>query len=101
MPRTPKELIDIHTRHISYNERVKSSNVKEYEKFLKQMSTSVKKRLSGNKPITEYTRNRLNSLNNNIEKDLRDIGNKVYETFKTQAIDLASYESEFEIKSLN
>lgn len=101
MPSTPKELIDIHTRHISHNERLKSSNVKEYEKFLQQMSNSVKKRLSGTKPLTEYTLNHLNKLNANIEKDLRDIGDKVYEKFKTQASELADYEAEFEIKSLN
>jgi len=100
MPSTPLELIDIHTRHISWNERVKSSNVKEYEKFLKRMSTVVKKRLSGTKPLTEYTTTRLEKLNANIEQDLRDINKKVYEQFKTQAKDLASYEAEFEVKSL-
>jgi SPP1 gp7 family putative phage head morphogenesis protein len=100
MPTTPERLIEIATRHISHNERLKSHNVKEYSEFLEDMKNSVTNQLT-NKDLTKFSRDRLLALEKNIASDLKEINQAVAGTLKSQAKDLAKYESEFEVKALS
>jgi len=100
MPTTPERLIEIATRHISHNERLKSHNVKEYAQFFKEMKNSVTNQLA-NKDLTKFSRDRLLALEKNIASDLKEINQVIASTLKSQAKDLAKYESEFEVKALS
>jgi len=100
MPTTPERLIEIATRHISHNERLKSHNVKEYAQFFEGMKNSVTNQLA-NKDLTKFSRDRLLALEKNIASDLKEINSEAYKTLKSQARDLAKYESGFEAKALN
>jgi len=100
MPTTPERLIEIATRHISHNERLKSHNVKEYAQFFEEMKNSVTNQLA-NKDLTKFSRDRLLALEKNIASDLKEINSEAYKTLKSQARDLAKYESRFEAKALN
>jgi len=100
MPTTPERLIEIATRHISHNERLKSHNVKEYAQFFEGMKNSVTNQLA-NKDLTKFSRDRLLALEKNIASDLKEINSEAYKTLKSQARDLAKYESGFEAKALS
>jgi len=64
------------------------------------MKNAVTNQLT-NKDLTKFSRDRLLALEKNIASDLKEINSEAYKTLKSQARDLAKYESGFEAKALN
>jgi SPP1 gp7 family putative phage head morphogenesis protein len=100
MPTTPQPLIDIATRHNVYLQRYAAHEVKQIAAFLEQMDDAVRKALGG-KDITDYTRRRLETLVTSIGEDLTAITGELKTQTLAQAVELAQYETGFEIRSLN
>lgn len=100
MATAPEQLIEITSRHQVHLERLKAGEVKQIAGFLTDMDESVRTRLAG-KDITEYTRKRLETLLERINEDLSAIVLAMQGAIVAQAVDLAIYESDFEIRSLN
>ena len=96
----PERLTEISTRHAVYLQRLAAGEVKEVASFLSDMQETVRKQLAGT-DITEFTRIRLESLLASIDRDLLAIAARLRGEIIDRAIDLADYESGFEIRSLN
>src|SRR6056297_1213659 len=99
MPTTPDRLIEISTRHLSHNERLKSYNVQEYARFLKDMKKSIVAQIAG-EDFKDMSIDQLLALKKNISFDLKQITGDVKETLFSQIKDLSEYEAKFEIKAL-
>lgn len=99
MAKTPRQLIDQSTRHAVHLERLKSHDVKAYEDLLRKMESYVKFELSG-KDLSEWRLNRLNKLTTAINKALSETHRDIREIWHEQIIELAQYESAFELRSL-
>ncbi|WP_444917628.1 hypothetical protein [Microbulbifer sp. JMSA003] len=82
------------TRHAVYLERLKSGEVNQFAAFLQQIDRSIKQRLSSH-DLTEFSRTRLERLLAAVDSDLSEIFSKYYDL-----LDLAEYESEFEVRNL-
>lgn len=100
MPSASAELIDIATRHASHFERLKSHEVTAFNEFLLRLDDDLRKQLYKG-DVTQFTRTRL-------EKQIaliREIIAQVYSDYKTAfnagLKDAATYEAEFEKKSLD
>lgn len=97
----PELLTEIATRHQHYLEMRKTGIFKDYEPFLKKIAKTLRKNLL-DVEITEFTRGRLNKLLSATNKDLMAIQNDyINNEFTPSSLELARYESDFEIKSLN
>lgn len=93
-------LIDQTTRHAVMLERLKSGEVAKFEPFLRDIDRSIRKRLSvGN--LTEFSRKRLNRLLIAIENDLSAVLKAHSSELMSGLREVASYEAEFEARSLS
>ncbi|MFA0813353.1 minor capsid protein [Microbulbifer epialgicus] len=87
------------TRHAVYLERLKSGEVNQFAAFLQQIDRSIKQRLSSH-DLTEFSRTRLERLLIVVDSDLSEIFRKYYDQLAGHLLDLAEYESEFEVRNL-
>ncbi|WP_444946442.1 minor capsid protein [Microbulbifer sp. VTAC004] len=87
------------TRHAVYLERLKSGEVNQFAAFLQQIDRSIKQRLSSH-DLTEFSRARLERLLTAVDSDLSEIFSKYYDQLAGHLLDLAEYESEFEVRNL-
>lgn len=99
MPTTPPELIEFATRHQVYLERLKTGDVNKTADFLKRIERDISARLAG-KDLTSFTQNRLNRLLKSIRADLTVITGELNSAIAADALNLAKYERDFELKSL-
>jgi hypothetical protein len=99
MPIIPKQLTDQATRHAVHVEGFKNSAVKEYKSLLKKMEKSVLAEL--NSDITEWNRRRLRKKLTAIAGAIKDTATPIDQLFSKQVSELALFEAEFEVKSLN
>lgn len=99
MPTSPALLTEFNSRHQVMLERNKSHEVKAFEKYLVKIAKEVRGKLEG-EDLTEFSRTRLEKLITEIEKSLNTIYSDYKVEWRGQVVDLAKYESEFEIKSL-
>lgn len=99
MPSTPQQLIDQATRHAVYLERYKSGAVNDYIALLKKMRKAVISELDGE--ITDWNRTRLNKQLAAIRASLKDASSPIEDVMRKQVAELASYEAEFETRSLD
>lgn len=95
----PTPLIESSTRHSVYLERLKSGEVNRFAAFLGQMDKKIRDRLTHD-DLTEFSRNRLERLLRQIDKDLAAIFADHYDELKGNLIDLAEYEAGFEARSI-
>ena len=93
-------LTEIASRHSVYIERLKTSQFKKFEKFLRLMDEALKKRLAG-KELTDFSTNRIEKLINSVVLDLSLINRKFLKELNKDFADFAAYEAEFEIRALN
>jgi len=100
MPESPQELTEIATRHQVYLEGLKTHEVKKTQKFLKDIDNIVSAKLAG-KDITSYSKKRLNTLLKSVRADLKIVSNNYSDMVAGESVDIAKYERDFEIKSLN
>jgi hypothetical protein len=99
MATTPEELINIATRHQVYLERLKTGEANKVGDFLKKIDQSVTARLA-NRDLTEFSRDRLNQLLISVQSDMAILAQEFTDTVAAQSIDLADYESGFEVRAL-
>jgi len=100
MASAPEQLIQQTTRHQVFLERLKTSDANKYASFLREIDKDIGRRLAG-RNITAFTRARLETLLDNVKKDITIIQNDWRKTVNADVRDLAVYEAEFEIRSLN
>ena len=100
MPTTPPDLIEFGTRHQVYLEGLKTSEANKAADFLKKLDKEVVGRLAG-RDLTTYSRKRLDRLLKSIRADLKTIAGEFTDVISADALDLAKYERDFEIKSLD
>jgi SPP1 gp7 family putative phage head morphogenesis protein len=100
MATAPEQLINQATRHQVFLERLKTGDANKFEAFLRDIDRDVSARLAG-RDITEFTRNRLNKLLDSVREDIQAIQTDWRKVVMTDVRDLALYEAEFEIRSLN
>lgn len=100
MPTSPELLTEFNQRHQVMLERNKSHEVKAFEKYLVKMAKVVRGKLEG-EDLTEFSRARLEKLIAEIDKSLNTIFTDYKVEWRGQVVDLAKYEADFEIKSLN
>tara|TARA_R110000787_G_scaffold84803_1_gene181514 strand:+ start:1433 stop:2518 length:1086 start_codon:yes stop_codon:yes gene_type:complete len=99
MSTAPEELINIATRHQVYLERLKTGEANKVGDFLKKIDQSVTARLA-NRDLTDFSRDRLNQLLISVRSDMSILAQEFTDTVALQSIDLADYESGFEIRAL-
>ena len=99
MPKAPQILIDVATRHQVYLEGHKTHVAEKFGTFLQEMARSIDKRLRG-KDLTAFRRDRAEALIAHVRDDLRDIYSDHFKVWREQIVDLAQYDSDFEVKSL-
>lgn len=99
MAAAPERLTEISTRHAVYLQRLGTGEVNKIQSFLTEMQESVTRQLAG-EDITDFARGRLETLLASIDRDLESIAARMRGEIVDQAIDLAAYESGFEIRSL-
>lgn len=99
MPVTPRQLTDQATRHAVQVEGYKNGAVKEYKSLLKKMEKTVLSELGMD--ITEWNRRRLRKKLTAIAGAIKDTSTPIDELFSKQIAELALFEAEFEVKSLN
>jgi SPP1 gp7 family putative phage head morphogenesis protein len=99
MPSTADESVEIASRHQVHLERLKTGDVNDAKKFLKQVDRSVRAQLSGI-DITDFTRVRLNTLLASVRADLAVINGEITDFTKNQMVDLAESEAAFESRAL-
>ena len=99
MATAPEELINIATRHQVYLERLKTGEANKVGDFLKKIDQSVTARLA-NRDLTEFSRDRLNQLLLSVQSDMAILAQEFTNTVAAQSIDLADYESGFEVRAL-
>jgi SPP1 gp7 family putative phage head morphogenesis protein len=100
MPQSPQELTEIATRHQVYLEGLKTHEVNKTQKFLKDIDRIVSTKLAG-KDITSYSKKRLDKLLKSVRADLRIVSGNYSDMVAGESVDIAKYERDFEIKSLN
>lgn len=100
MPESPQELTEIATRHQVYLEGLKTHEVKKTQKFLKDIDKIVSTKLAG-KDITSYSKKRLNTLLKSVRADLRVVSGNYSDMVAGESVDIANYERDFEIRSMN
>ncbi len=96
----PEQLIEQSTRHSVYVQRLATSEVNKFEKYLKRIDRSIRDRLAKGE-LTDYTRDRLERLLESVDKDLSEIYVTHGKELQSDLIELGIYESEFESRSLN
>lgn len=99
MSTAPAELIEIATRHQVYLEGLKTGEVNKLSDFLNQMDRDLRRRLSG-RDITSYNRARLERLLKSVQSDISAVMSGVTDAVRQASLDLGSYESGFEQRSL-
>ena len=99
MATAPEKLINIATRHQVYLERLKTGEANKVGDFLKKIDQSVTARLA-NRDLTEFSRDRLNQLLISVQSDMAILAQEFTDTVAAQSIDLADYESGFEVRAL-
>lgn len=100
MAAAPERLTEISTRHAVYLQRLAAGDVQGVQKFLVEMQDIVRRQIAGTE-ITEFTRTRLETLLASIDRDLQSIAARMRGEIIDKALELASYEANFEIRSLN
>lgn len=95
---TPRR-IEVGTRHAAHLERLKASNMKQYDAFLVKMAEDVRKRLAG-KELTAFSKDRLQRLLKRLDDDFKDTVGRVHGVWREQITDLAQYEAGFEHRAL-
>lgn len=91
--------ITIASRHAVFLERLKSSQVKEFEPFLKELRDDIKKRLL-EADISELNRARAEKLLAQIESSLTAILTGFTTALSKDLLDIGVYEAGFEARSL-
>ena len=100
MPTTPPDLIEFATRHQVYLEGLKTGEANRATDFLKKLDKEVSGRLAG-RDLTAFSRDRLDRLLKSIRADLKVIAGEFTDLVAADAIDLAKYERDFELRSLD
>lgn len=93
------QLLTIAARHQVYLEGHKTQLSNEFLPFLKLIATRIDKLLTIDN-LTDFKRDRLETLIKSVRNDITDIYQKYYGVWREQIIDLAEYEAGFEIRSL-
>lgn len=99
MPSAPAVLHDIATRHQVYLESLKGSQKEKISEFLRQVDKDIRRRLNGD--ITAFTRSRLEVLLDRVGKDIETVTGEYLAQLRQDLVDLAVYEADFELRSLN
>ena len=100
MPTTPPDLIEFATRHQVYLEGLKTGEANKAADFLKKLDKEISGRLAG-RDLTKYSRSRLDRLLKSVKADLKVLAGEFTDFVAQASIDLAKYERDFEIKSLD
>ena len=95
----PDDLITIASRHQAHLERLKTGNVEAFQSFLQRMERDIRQQLAG-QDITEWTRGRLESQLTAVRQTLRGSYREYEQVWRNQIRELATYEADFEVKSL-
>lgn len=93
-------LITVASRHAAHLERLKTSNVQEFERFLRQMQRGIRERLAGEE-ITEWTRSRLQQQMAAVRALLQADYAEYEQVWRRQIRDLTFYEADFEQRALS
>lgn len=93
------QLLEQTTRHSVMLERLKASEVKKFEKYLRQIDTVVRDQLT-RKELTTYSRQRLEEFLARVDGKLLDIYKAYSDVVQADLVDIALYESTFEANSL-
>ena len=101
MASSPSQLIDQATRHAVHLERLKTGEYRKIRSLLTEMVDNVSADL-GKSNITEWRRSKLEKQLSEYKKALRQgtSKSKLMSSINRSVLDLASYESSFEVKSL-
>ena len=86
-------------RHAVYLQRLKSGEANKFLPFLREMSDSIRARLSGDE-LTELSRSRLNRLLVSTEKELLGILQNYQQQLELSLVNIGEYEADFEARAL-
>ena len=100
MPTTPPDLIEFATRHQVYLEGLKTGEANKAADFLLKIDKEIGGRLAG-RDLTKFSRSRLDRLLKSVKADLKVLAGEFTDFVAQDSIDLAKYERDFEIKSLD
>lgn len=92
---TPQALVDAVTRNAVYIERLKNSEVKKFEKFLREIDKSIRDRLQTGE-LTQFSRERLERLLVSVDQMLGQIFARHYAQLSTDLVQLANFQGEHE-----
>lgn len=95
---TPQKLLDAVIRNQVYLERLKTGEVNQFAAFLKEIDKGLRERLSGGKELTEYSRQRIETLLVTVDGMLGEIFANYYDELAGHLLELADYEAENEAK---
>lgn len=98
--RTPRQLVDQTVRHQVYVERLKTGNVREFERLMTGLERRVVGQLAGEN-ITAWNQRRLNKQLSAIRGMMNeDLSGPIHDLWRKQVTRLADYEVGFETRSL-
>ena len=96
----PNELVEVATRHQVFLERLKSGQVNQFDRFLKNIDRDIRRRLSG-VDLTDYGRQRLKTLLKSVDEMLAGH----FDEFRSAAFNdlfaLAESEAGFEARAID
>jgi len=98
-PKRGLSLMDVNTRHQVHIEQHKAHITESFQKFLKGMKRDIENRLLP-KDLSEYSRARMENLLEHVHDDLKDRYGKYYGVWREQIVDFASYDAEFQGKTM-
>ena len=100
MPKSPDQYIEQTTRHAAHVERLKSQEVKVVRDLYADMEDQILGKLS-KQNVGAWTRKRMNSQLSGVRKIMRTkFDDDIIPAINKSIRDLATYEAEFEMKSL-
>ncbi|WP_176579703.1 minor capsid protein [Pseudomonas frederiksbergensis] len=94
------QLLEQTTRHSVMIERLKTGEVKKFEKYLRQIDALVREQLT-RKELTTYSRDRLEKFLGRVDGKLLEIYKAFSDVVQADLVDIALYESTFEANSLS
>lgn len=99
MATTPRALIEIASRHQVFLERLKSSEVRRLDEFLRAMDRDIV-RLLGGRDLTAFSRARLETQLSRVREAMEGHWEGWWQATRASGAELAAYEAGFEVRSL-
>ena len=101
MPSTPREMVDIATRHQVMLERLKSGEWKDLQQFVDEMQRIITSRLRSADNLTAFTLRRLTRFQTATREALNDPIREFRRAWRREMERIARSEARFEARSLD